>query len=206
MAKRLSTIQSLRGWAAFMVFAAHWIGLQPMYCFTDDKWQRNAVDIGAAGVDIFFVISGFIMVHVTRELGNSWKNALRFLLERMGRIYPMYWIWLGIAVIVYLLRPNWIYKTSDQMPHYWASAFLFPAGNAPVLRVGWTLIHEVYFYAVFSILLLSIPRKGLVYALLIWALAIVGIRPLFPAISHPVWILATHPLTLEFIGGAYLVI
>jgi exopolysaccharide production protein ExoZ len=204
MTNRLSAIQSLRGWAAFMVFAAHCIGLQPMYCFTDGHWQRNAVEIGAAGVDIFFVVSGFIMVHVTSRLENSWRSALRFLMERMGRIYPMYWIWLGIAVIVYLLRPHWIYKTPGQMPHYWASFFLFPAANAPVLRVGWTLIHEVYFYIVFSIFLLAIPKKALVFALLIWAIAIVSLRHAFPEIMHPAWVLATHPLTLEFIGGAFL--
>jgi peptidoglycan/LPS O-acetylase OafA/YrhL len=122
----------------------------------------------------------------------------------MGRIFPIYWIWLGIAVIIYLTHPYWIYKTPGHIPHYWASVFLFPAANPPVLLVGWTLIHEIYFYVVFSLFLFAVPKRALVYALLIWAIAIISLRNGFPELKHPAWVLVTHPLTLEFIGGAFL--
>lgn len=200
--RRLSGIQSLRGLAALMVFVFHYVGLQPLYCFVGGQWIRDWVDLGSAGVDIFFAISGFIMVQVTRGRERSWRLSLRFLMERVGRIYPMYWIWLGLAIVLYLRHPGWIAKLPTYVPHYWASALLWPEGNAPILTVGWTLIHEMYFYLVFGLLLLVVPAKGFGYALSLWGLSVLCLRIGFPKADHPVWQIATHPLTLEFVAGA----
>jgi exopolysaccharide production protein ExoZ len=72
------TIQALRALAALLVLARHVLPWFP-------EW-------GSAGVDIFFPISGFVMVLTTYEIRSDPKNARRFALRRLIRIVPLYWM------------------------------------------------------------------------------------------------------------------
>jgi len=93
--KRLGSIQALRGVAALLVLLFH------LAAFQREMAMGNAVDIalttglwdrGWAGVDLFFVISGFIMVYVTRETGRSLGDVRSFLTSRITRIYSAFGI------------------------------------------------------------------------------------------------------------------
>jgi exopolysaccharide production protein ExoZ len=109
----------------------------------------------AAGVDLFFVISGFIMVYSTG--GGTTVSAFEFLERRLIRIVPLYWLATGLAVVVLLLAPQLARQTVLTFPHVLASIAFFPALHpsaptiyAPLVYVGWTLNYEMLFYALFA--------------------------------------------------------
>ena len=117
-----------------------------------------------SGVDLFFVISGFVMVTIT---GNQFQRAgfvREFLFHRITRIYPLYWLFTLLALAVLLARPDML-KRSFEAQELVRSVLLLPQDGLPLLMVGWTLIHEMYFYIVFSLLLVS-ERRVLLLLLL----------------------------------------
>lgn len=144
----LQNVQLLRSLAAFSVVAAHLgaVGKLPATAFVE---PYNGF-YGAAGVDVFFVISGFIMVYITRD---DARPAL-FLLSRFARIYPLWWaISIGAAPATLLIIAG---RSIDNADHLLRSLFLFPAGSEggklvfPVVGVGWTLTYELFFYLAFA--------------------------------------------------------
>ena len=103
---------------------------------------------GFAGVDIFFVISGFIMWHTNRDTRGS-REAWRFLHRRLARIYTGYW-----PFFVLMLASSWIYAPARleelSLPR---SFLLLPQAGARLIPVSWTLTFELYFYLAFFLLL-----------------------------------------------------
>lgn len=153
---------------------------------------------GIAGVDLFFVLSGFIMVAVAgRGVG-----PMQFLWRRAGRIYPTYWL-VSLAVLaVAMAAPEMVNASIKQPISIWRSFLLVPSGTLPLLAVGWTLVHEMYFYLVFAIFLaLRIPvRNGLIA----WGLVLLAVMAAAPdkVAASPILSLVTNPLTAEFMMGA----
>lgn len=198
-AGNLASIQSLRGLAALAVCVAH---LQAVELKFDNstilgRWAA----IGFSGVDLFFVISGFVMVWVTRAQQGNAKTLGRFWLARAFRIYPLWWVVLSAIVAVWLVRPEWVYSSTTIAPDILRSYLLFPAQGLPLHAVGWTLIHEVWFYIVFGLLLVA-PVRTFPTLLFIWAALVVITALALPAPADPVLAIIRHPLTLEFIIGA----
>lgn len=120
------------------------------------------------GVDIFFVISGFIMVVSTQGAGQSAAAAGQFLLKRAIRILPLYWLFTVAMIAAMLILPR-AFSNASLDPRHIALSFLLlphehPAAHTlePALRVGWTLIYEMFFYALFALSLLAPRRIGLV--------------------------------------------
>lgn len=139
-------IQVLRGVAAVMVVCHHTTQMQNARL----SGAREPWLAGAAGVDLFFVISGFVMALSSNSLRGTLRPARTFLRRRLERVVPLYWIatTLKLAVAVRyapeLLNGTW---------HIVASYLFLPALNEagalhPVLIVGWTLNFEMFFYAV----------------------------------------------------------
>ena len=198
----LHNVQSLRGIAAFLVMLSHLYLIDVKY--SGDPILPKALDVGMAGVDIFFVISGFIMVYVTRNI-SQWRatNAAEFLFARVTRIYPLYWIMTLATLAVYIIRPDMVFGGSDNTPDILKSFLLWPDDSAPLLQLGWTLIHEMSFYIIFAVLL-CLGVKRLPLSLTVWtALIFVGHMAGWRDIS-PVTNILFHPLSLEFIIGACL--
>jgi peptidoglycan/LPS O-acetylase OafA/YrhL len=102
---------------------------------------------GAAGVDIFFVISGFVMYYTSYGRSGFPPTPAYFMLRRILRIYPLYWLCsAGIAVLHFV----GLHKTFEMGA---ADSFLslaLPPSDHSFLFVGWTLVLEVYFYLVFA--------------------------------------------------------
>jgi exopolysaccharide production protein ExoZ len=158
--------------------------------------------IGAAGVDVFFVVSGFIMIVLSERRP---LTPLAFIRDRLLRIAPSYWIVTAIMIAgaVAGLFPN----LQLSLPHILGSLFFLPVASPssgqlwPVLVQGWTLNYEIFFYLIFAVVLLL--RPGLRVAALWAILAVVVALGLAPT-NQPLLAFYTQPLILEFAAGAAL--
>ena len=190
---KFASIQMLRAIAANIVVISHLHGIEGKYgkgFVVLPEWTGAA---GPAGVHLFFVISGFVMVFAMSD--QSWRD---FFLARIARIYPIYWFYTSLIVLLILLIPKSI---SFSLPSYSSilkSYLLFPDTESPLLTVGWSLVFEMYFYAVLTVLIaFTIPIR---WAFPIWAILLVVLMSVFTP-SSPVETLVLSPLTLEFLAG-----
>jgi peptidoglycan/LPS O-acetylase OafA/YrhL len=138
------------------------------------------------GVDLFFVVSGFIMAVTTQRRASGAQPASAFLLRRVTRIYPCYLLVTGAVLAVFLWRPDLVNSSEDVRPDVLASFLLLPQEGLPLLLVGWTLVYEMLFYAVLAATLL-VRRSWLWWVLGVWVALIVGLAPLEQATSN-VWV------------------
>ncbi len=197
--ERLGNIQSLRGLAALMVVFSHLLVMEGKYATHGllGAWAH----LGLAGVDIFFAISGFIMVYVSMRMDQGPKAWAEFLFARITRIYPLYWLISFAVLMVFLLRPDLVFSSVGGQPDIIKSFLLWPENRPPLLIVGWTLIHEMGFYLVFALSLLF-SRKYLLPFLLLWlALLTLGLFLGFNWHGPELAILFS-PLSYEFLAGA----
>ena len=156
---------------------------------------KSLFTFGNAGVDFFFVLSGFIIFHVhRRDIGNPGRVG-HYLWRRITRIYPMYWAVTGLIILMTVLKRDWANLAPG---HVATSLLILPYTEEPLLGVGWTLTHEVLFYAVFAGLILS-RRAGLLLVLA-W-LALTAVELVAPSGRMLVQFLA-DPYHLEFGFGA----
>ena len=198
--EKLENVQALRGVAVLLVVFYHLHGLEEFYV-AGPHLLPDLCRIGGCGVDLFFVISGLVMVVSTQGRFGSWQEARRFFVRRALRIYPLFWVFSLATMGVYLLP-------AGQASNVWgevnllASVALWPQEITPLLIVSWTLWHELYFYGVFGVLL-SGREQALRRGLVLWVVALVMAGGLYwwwqQAVS-PLRI-ATDPMTLEFIAG-----
>jgi exopolysaccharide production protein ExoZ len=178
------SIQYLRAIAALMVvcFHLHTTGIFPISIWT--SWL-------AGGVDIFFVISGFIMVRSTDGRGMSAKE---FFIRRLVRIVPMYWLLTCFAVTL----------NGVSFEHIAASFLFIPALHPafgiylPVLEPGWTLNLEMFFYLIFGLTFALPPIRQLaLIAILFSILVFAGTIFSLPGSID----FYANPLLLEFVAG-----
>lgn len=142
----LYSIQYLRGVAALLVVLHHISHKGRQY----DVSSLNGLNIGNSGVDLFFIISGFIMCYTTHN-----KNILfsEFIKLRFQRILPLYWLFTTLALVVYWVAPQYI-NSSGGETGILASYLLLPTGERYLVNNGWTLSYEFYFYFIFSLFIL----------------------------------------------------
>jgi exopolysaccharide production protein ExoZ len=197
-------VQALRGVAACMVVVIHatheWA----------QKFQGSKIWWpGQAGVDVFFVISGFVMVLSSHGKGHNNNPALRFLERRIIRVVPLYWIISSIVLMKFWLlklNPHLAnYSFNVQTPFaYVAASFLFiPYRNSigeiePLLAAGWSLSFEMFFYLLFATALAL--RLNIIRFLTVAIVSLVTIG-LFYKPTWPVFIVLTQPIMLEFLAG-----
>jgi len=152
--KTLISIQYLRAVAVGLVLFFHCRDQFPGF-------TAILPGIGAGGVDLFFVISGFIMVTITAERETS---PAQFMLRRIIRIAPLYWFFTSAVAAAALVAPTLFRDTLVTPGHYVLSLLFIPHDDhvvrtmmSPLLKVGWTLNYEMFFYLCFSLSML-IPR------------------------------------------------
>lgn len=189
-------MQALRAAACLMVVLYH--TLQAAYgeaCIV--AWPN-----GSAGVDLFFVISGYVMAVSSRRLvarPGGWRT---FLAHRARRIVPLYWLLTSAKLVVVLLLP---WAAAHTRPTTWntvASYLFIPARDAtglvrPVLPVGWSLNFEVFFYALFASVLAARRAPTWVVPVLVLA-ALVGF---FRDPGWPAPLFLANGMVLEFAAG-----
>ncbi|AKH95640.1 acyltransferase [Elizabethkingia anophelis] len=154
---KIDALQIIRGYAAILVALCH---------IWNDGWLPDTlVEFGGFGVDIFFVLSGFIMcLTVKLNTGSNARNAKYFMKKRISRIYPAYII-CAIPVMLFVTQAEGI----KDLYFYIGNLLLLPTftGNPNyrlALAPGWSLTYEMFFYVVFSfVLLFSSNRKKILY-------------------------------------------
>lgn len=201
---RLQNVQALRAVAALAVVLAHLggaTGIEDTWLAGDYGWLRPLHFPGNAGVDLFFVISGLIMVVTAGRVTAGPASAGTFLYRRATRIYPTYWVATLPVLVLFLVAPQMVNSSASAPPGILESLLLLPQAGAPLLLVGWTLTFELYFYLVFAAALLLPPHRR-VLVLGGWAVLIVALALAFPSASQPWLMLVSSPLSLEFLFGA----
>ncbi|CAN5290195.1 hypothetical protein BH11MYX1_BH11MYX1_52290 [soil metagenome] len=160
--ERIDFVQALRGIAALAVVMFHvriWIA-GPAFLDIGPRLFDN----GAAGVDLFFVISGFIMVHTTWGSPGGGRNAARFFAKRLARIWPVYLV----AAVAYLTATGELHRSfalKSGLVRFGKSLAFYPdKGGAPFFGwtpngVGWTLNYEIWFYVLFALAMLAGRRR-----------------------------------------------
>jgi exopolysaccharide production protein ExoZ len=187
-------IQCLRGIAAIMVVWHHARTQLP------GLEQALPWSFGTSGVDLFFVISGFIMV--TATAGRD-VRPLEFLLRRAIRVVPLYWGITLLMVCAALVAPA-LFRSIDPSPDHVLLSLLFvphwspsfPGVAWPVLVPGWTLNFEMAFYAIFAASLLTPSRHALLAAIGLLVGLGLALKPAGAALQT-----YTSPMMLEFALG-----
>jgi peptidoglycan/LPS O-acetylase OafA/YrhL len=168
----VNNVQVLRCMAAYLVVFAHIAGM----IFKRDQLSNDFVILGSAGVDLFFVISGFIMVYTTDK---SRTSAGAFLLNRFVRVAPLYYIFTICIVALSALAPNAMNSTKPNALQLVQSLFFIPFEKSelriyPAYFLGWTLNYEMFFYTLFAIsIFISFKLRIFISALAIISLFIV---------------------------------
>ena len=166
--KNILSIQALRGIAAILVVFCH--SMQYISNFLPVQMERYVgYCFGNFGVDIFFVISGFIMVYISRNDFGQISAVGPFLLKRILRIFPMYWVTTLVVLIIIipsglyaqaLLEKQQIIISSVKNMNYITENFLLippyylSNNTTPIIPVAWTLFFEMFFYYIFGLLLM----------------------------------------------------
>ncbi|MBY6242937.1 acyltransferase [Methylosinus sp. Sm6] len=199
---KIASVQILRAVAALSVAIGHaqsFIGL-PM--------ERQGQTFGwsflipwGAGVDLFFVISGFIIVYSSQSLFAAPDGARTFVLRRLTRVAPLYWV----ATALLLARMAIVHKPLPDAATI-AASFLFIPWDShetgvprPVYELGWTLNYELFFYAVFA-LFLGLRRERAVLSIAASLGVLVAIGMIFP-IDNAQLLVWTRPIVVEFVLG-----
>jgi exopolysaccharide production protein ExoZ len=169
---KLSSIQILRGLAASLVVFLHILAsMDTYYNFSFLSSYPALAAFLESGVDIFFVISGFIMFAVAKnKFGQNYSWI--FIKKRAFRVLPIYWIFTLAYAVLLLVVPTAFNNSSFDLNKLIQSLLFIPHHNnagdvMPVLSVGWTLNFEMYFYFCFSIALLFRRKSGIICALVI---------------------------------------
>ncbi|EFH3878546.1 acyltransferase family protein [Escherichia coli] len=197
MKNELNQIQWLRAIAAILVVITHFTGKAYSVKLLDHEFSS-----GAIGVDIFFIISGFIMMYVS-DLKKQYP--IRFILNRFIRILPVHYFFLFILIIIFLIKPD-VINSSVSKTYVWESFLLVPAlrNDAEYLNpVIWTLCYEMMFYLIFcvSLNLKNLTTSAIATTLVISAIVFSG----FFYKGDNIYIsAATDSISLEFCYGMLL--
>jgi peptidoglycan/LPS O-acetylase OafA/YrhL len=184
--KSIQNIQALRAVAATLVIFQHIL----------------IVSIGSFGVDIFFVISGFVIAYVSVS-----ETPGTFVLKRLFRIVPLYWLGTLAVFAVAAVAPSLVNSTTTDIVELFKSLLFIPyvkdnGLTHPVLFLGWTLNYEMLFYVIFAIALTFGSRAApFIATIILLSLILIGL--LFPIDAEPFrfW---TRPLSLEFLFGVWI--
>jgi exopolysaccharide production protein ExoZ len=201
----LLSIQILRFFAAAAVVAFHAWGVAPNYGVTlPEGVVSYLLARGGHGVDLFFVISGFIIYYATQGSdGRARLTPADFLRRRVERIVPLYFIVIFTVTVLALTMPDLFGEPGWYTPRHILKSLAFIAftdGNVPVVYVGWSLEYEMYFYLAVALLmaLTRAPWRNVV--VIFSSLAIIGLIPGVTAALGP-HAFFTDPLILEFTLG-----
>lgn len=195
---QIRSIQVLRAVAAIAVVASHAIDQYP-----EVQLPKALHHLGHAGVDLFFVISGFLMMHLHQKDFGEPGTPGAFLTKRLIRIMPIYWLLSAFALALALFLPQLFDSARSIELDALIGNFLFipwpdSAGEVNrLLVVGWTLDYEMYFYLLFAVAMMFRNGALVLFPFLIWS--VIAGRLFHP--DHPWLQLVTSPLLLEFTAG-----
>lgn len=204
---QIRSIQVLRAMAALSVAFGH---LQSealtMPAAAPHSYAPILLDLTGSGVDLFFVISGFVMVYASQDLFGSADGGRRFLKRRIARIVPLYWMMTTLFLVTLIVMPHALSSAAPSAIETLTSYFFIPYAHAgsdvirPVYKLGWTLEYEMFFYFVFAASLFLPLRKALYGIAILFACFVA----LGAVLTHSPGAFAfwSDPIILEFLMGA----
>ncbi len=192
-------VQYLRGFAALAVVVYH----------LSQRWESfagvPALETLRSGVDVFFVISGFVMVWSTNA--GARLSARDFMARRIIRIVPLYWVVTTLVLVALLVAPAAIWWTGTYPLHTIGSFLFLPLENPrigaiyPVVPLGWTLLFEMFFYLCFA-LAIMLGRREPKRVMTILIASMVGFVLLGQLVQLPEALdFYARPILLEFVFG-----
>ena len=166
MKSQLLLIQILRGVAASLVVIHHILA----ELFTSYSLYNINIGFGRSGVDLFFVISGFVILYSQKK--NKTKPVV-FLIKRFFRVAPLYYFFTILAIIIFVSFNDY----EETISHLIKSLLFIPSENskgiiAPIYGLGWTLNYEFYFYLIFAVGLLFKRNMSLIVYLILISILI----------------------------------
>lgn len=199
--EKIQWIQILRGFAAASVALHHSI----YYAAARDNVVNSAdnFSVFAAGVDIFFVISGFVMMMVSDQEAGRDVTARKFIANRVVRIVPLYWSYTLVVAAVAIsgldLMRSALVSTESVVLTFLFIPFRESDGVAPILTVGWTLNYEIWFYLVFALVIhLRLWHRLAVMAIIFLSLFVIGHSY---SSGGEVFLYLQSSITFEFLAG-----
>lgn len=194
--KRFGSLEGLRAIAALLVVMYH---LQDIVTTRFGMVPFGGLfGAGDRGVDLFFVLSGFIiMITHTRDIGRP-RRCLPYIYKRVCRIFPGVWVLTAFAAVTYEWGFGGITKAATKL-NPWnmvASFALLPQNAPPLVNVTWTLTYEIFFYGLFALIIVR-PKPGLVL-ILMWQ-ATVALSSI-QVLRWNSWVTAYYfrPICMEF--------
>ena len=155
--QKLELLESLRGVAALLIVAFHATDLFRLKF--NQPFLHAFFEFGDAGVDFFFVLSGFFLALSSFKYIGQRQRAKDFLLKRCMRIYPFYWVISLCIIPIYFLIPSFGKGYETDTGVIIQSLLLIPQSHAPILSVAWFLSHLVFFYILFAAVIVQ-PGVG----------------------------------------------
>lgn len=193
-------IQILRFFAALAVVAFHALGVPPPGLEVPESAISFVLSYGGRGVDLFFVISGFIIFYATHGAD---LTPVEFLRRRVERIVPLYFFAIFAVTLLAAMLPATFGAAGWYTPRHILKSLAFIAftdGEMPVVYVGWSLEYEMYFYLTVALLMAATRDVWRNIVVIFSVLAIVGRIPgVEPALGN--YAFFADPMILEFVLG-----
>lgn len=197
-------LQYLRFFAALMVVLGHGWQMVPLVGAGD---LGPSFKGGASGVDMFFAISGFIMVYITGgESSSAPPPPGRFFADRFARISPSYWVITLLMAGILIVAPSMFRSATFDAASLITSLLYIPwpsnavPGATPLLQIGWTLNYEMLFYAIFAVaMMISRERRIPIAALAI--LLLVSMQLFKDNRSNDFFQFYSSTIMIEFVFG-----
>ena len=181
---KINSIQALRGIACLFVILTH----------------IEFIGVGAFGVELFFCISGFIMMYSTQK-----KEQPHFLLKRLIRIIPLYYFITTITLLAILFVPSMFQEVHFEWSYFFKSLCFIPFDITgqytiqPLMRIGWTVNYEILFYLIFGCAMkINHQHRGIITSIFIIALSF--LHKTISLANIPLYFY-TNPIILEFMIG-----
>ncbi len=176
-----SLLQIFRGWAAVLVVLVHATGI------TADQHGQPFLGsffaMGNAGVDFFFVLSGFLIFYIHQGDFAQPHRLATYLRKRVVRIFPIYWLVTLLILPVYFIVAHYGQGDETQPSIIAGSLLLLPMTRSPILVAGWSLRHEMLFY--------------------LWFALLIGLRPRYARPIIGVWIVGVIGSVIMSLGGPH---
>jgi exopolysaccharide production protein ExoZ len=192
-------LQVLRVMAAVLVLITH------SGFYASERLDRSYKywETGAAGVDLFFVISGFVMVYSSVRLIGDPKGWLAFSQRRIIRIVPMYWLATTLKLVIMVLAGEFVLHARFSVLDTAMSYLFLPTRNSdgnlfPLLGVGWTLNFEMLFYLLFA---LALFLRVSVFKFVGSVLFLLAAGAIFRQNNWPAASFYLNPIVLDFFFG-----
>jgi len=196
--KHLIGLQALRGAAALMVLLHHLV--EEENAQLAQRLIPHGLGVGWVGVDLFFVLSGFIIFTTAAKAKSGMPVAAAFFSARFFRVFPAYWVATSLQLLLVAVIGAGL--SGEGGHNLVRSLFLLPQGETqPILAAGWTLVHEILFYAIVGFLLI-LPKKFLAPGLFLWGASTIFAHISGFSRSNDFAITFYNPLNNEFLLGA----